>query len=71
MKFKQGVDSKIMIFLFVAPIAIGIIVAIAYPYLSLHIKVDKCFDSGGSFNYESCKCDYKENHRFIEEHQCK
>ena len=71
MKFKQGIDSKIMIFLFVTPIAIGIIVAIAYPHLSLHLKVDKCLDSGGSFNYESCECDYKESHKLMEEHQCR
>ncbi len=71
MKFKQGIDSKIMILLFVTPIAIGLIVAITYPHLSFHFAVDKCLDSGGSFNYESCQCDYQESHKFMEEHQCK
>jgi hypothetical protein len=34
-------------------------------------NVDACLDSGGSFNYQSCECDYELSHLYIEKHQCK
>ena len=33
-------------------------------------KIDSCLDQGGSFNYEKCECDFKENHEYKESHSC-
>ena len=32
--------------------------------------VDSCLDNGGSFDYESCQCDYEQNHEYKENNQC-
>ncbi len=32
---------------------------------------DSCLDSGGSYNYETCSCDYENSHPYKELHQCK
>jgi len=64
-------DNKILLWLFVAPFVIGTIVTILYPYFSDASVVDACLDSGGSFDYEACKCDYKKTHDYKESHSCK
>ncbi len=33
-------------------------------------KIDSCLDSGGSFNYDKCECDFNESHKFEEIHIC-
>lgn len=33
-------------------------------------QVDACLDSGGSYNYQQCECDYSVSHSFSKEHQC-
>jgi len=38
--------------------------------MSHESQVDACLDNGGSFNYESCSCDYKISHKFIADHIC-
>lgn len=32
---------------------------------------DMCMDSGGSYNYETCTCDYENSQPYKETHQCK
>jgi len=32
--------------------------------------VDKCLDSGGSFDYENCRCDYENKHPYLKAHEC-
>ena len=34
-------------------------------------KIDACLDSGGSFNYNKCECDFTYNHEYKESHHCK
>jgi len=34
-------------------------------------SIDSCLDSGGSYNYHACECDYEISHPYIKEHQCK
>jgi hypothetical protein len=63
-------ENKILLWLFVAPFVIGAIVTILYSYFSVATVVDTCLDSGGSFNYEACNCDYKNTHDFKESHSC-
>jgi hypothetical protein len=63
-------ESKIMFLLFAAPFIMGVIVIIYYSLFAGNPKIDRCLDSGGSFNYESCQCDYKKNHKYIEDHKC-
>lgn len=48
-----------------------LIVALVVDGSSFKSKVDSCLDSGGSFDYQSCTCDYKSSHVFQEVHQCK
>jgi len=55
----------------VLPIVFGLILALILPSFFQESKVDLCLDNGGSFNYEKCVCDFKNNHKVIEEHQCK
>ncbi|PKG37430.1 hypothetical protein [Psychromonas sp. Urea-02u-13] len=37
---------------------------------SVYMQVDRCLDSGGSFDYQSCQCDDKNNHELIAKHRC-
>ncbi len=60
-----------MIWFFVAPLVIGMLAAILLPQFLASSKIDSCLDAGGSFDYESCKCDYSANHSYKEKHQCK
>ncbi len=60
-----------MVWFLMTPIVIGILVAILLPLFLAHSKIDSCLDTGGSFDYESCKCDYSANHSHKEENQCK
>ncbi len=38
--------------------------------MSHESQVDACLDNGGSFNYQSCSCDYKMSHEFLVDHIC-
>lgn len=38
---------------------------IALIYTSEWLQVDRCLDSGGSFNYRAMKCDYTTNHPYV------
>ncbi|MES9942082.1 MAG: hypothetical protein ABW104_12135 [Candidatus Thiodiazotropha sp. 6PLUC2] len=35
------------------------------------MALDKCLDTGGSYDYENCRCDYKTTHEYKKEHSCK
>jgi hypothetical protein len=53
-------------------LGIPIIVAILiYDEISFFQQVDSCLDQGGSYSYEECTCDFLNNHKVVENHQCK
>jgi hypothetical protein len=63
-------EAKIMIWLALLPIIIGILAAFVLPWISVSLEVDSCLDSGGSHDYEKCICDHEENHEFKENNKC-
>jgi hypothetical protein len=63
-------ESKIMLFLLAGPLIIGLIVAFVFPLIHKASSIDSCLDAGGSFNYESCECDFKNSHKVPEIHKC-
>ena len=64
-------ESKIMIWVCLAPILIGLFFSFLLPYILPVTKTDICLDNGGSFDYENCRCDYSNNHPVKEKHLCK
>jgi hypothetical protein len=40
------------------------------PEVVFFFEVDDCVDTGGSYNYDQCECDYNKNHSFKENHEC-
>jgi hypothetical protein len=63
-------ESKIMLFLLAGPLIIGLIVAVVFPLIHKASSIDSCLDTGGSFNYELCECDFKKSHTVPEVHKC-
>jgi hypothetical protein len=63
-------ESKIMLFMMVGPIVIGIILSVLVPLFMHSSEIDKCLDDGGSFNYQICKCDFENTHLKFEGHKC-
>ena len=61
-KLKEKIIFAVILVLWVAIILSKIVAS---------SPIDGCLDSGGSFDYESCTCDYKTNHPYKEEHQCR
>ena len=62
-------EAKFMIGL---PILI-LSIALAVPVLRsmfVNSTVDSCLDAGGSFDYQSCQCDFKQSHKSKAEHSC-
>lgn len=58
-------ESKIMVAVMILPIVLGILFTFLWPYFAPVSKIDICLDNGGSFNYESCSCDFKDTHKII------
>ena len=50
-------EAKIMAAAFVLVVVFGILAAWLVPILQNHIAADRCLESGGSFNYETNKCE--------------
>ena len=55
--------------------AIGLGVPFLFVYVVLSHRfglgsVDTCLDSGGSYDYIQCECDYGSNHPVLEDHEC-
>jgi len=59
-----------MIWIFLAPLVIGIAALIIIPLVLEKSNIDRCLDQGGSFNYESCSCDYQKAHPYKSKHDC-
>ena len=59
-----------MIGSFLALVVIGLLAGVAGPWILDYIAVDRCLDSGGSFNYEACACDFENNHTGVGETTC-
>ena len=49
-------EGWLMLALFLAPFAIGLLAAFVVPYVLTQVAVDRCLDSGGSYNYETELC---------------
>ena len=60
-----------MVWLFLAIPVIGMLAILIIPNVRGFINVNKCLDNGGSYNYETCKCDFKESHEYKEKTLCK
>jgi hypothetical protein len=43
---------------------------LAKPRVQGWFQIDRCLDSGGSFDYQACSCDYEVSHTHMEDHQC-
>jgi hypothetical protein len=52
--------GKWAVLLGIVAIIIGLIVALEIPK---QIKIDKCLDNGGKYDYENNKCDYGEAYK--------
>lgn len=61
-------QSKVMIWLSLAILIAALSSKLVIPKVRAFIKIDKCVDNGGSFNYEICECDFQNNHEIKEEH---
>ena len=59
-----------MLLFFPGIILLALFIAMVFPWLSNFVEVDKCLDSGGSYDYANCKCDHKESHKYQELHFC-
>ncbi len=46
------------------------LLAILGAYIYPSVVIDSCLDSGGSFDYEKCECDYTNSHPFIKNDNC-
>lgn len=64
-------ESKIMLFVLVGPLVIGLILVFLLPLFHSENGLDSCLDAGGSFDYESCECDFNKSHIVPEQHNCK
>ncbi|PUA27417.1 MAG: hypothetical protein B0W54_12610 [Cellvibrio sp. 79] len=62
-------ESKIMLWVLIGPIAIGL--TLVFLLSLFENSIDECLDAGGSFNYESCECDFKKSHTAPIQHHCK
>jgi len=40
------------------------------PTVVFSIEVDHCLDTGGSYDYDQCQCDYQLTHSFKALHEC-
>lgn len=48
----------------------GALLAVPLLLLDSTGPIDACLDSGGSFNYETCTCDYQKSHPVRPSHDC-
>lgn len=64
-------ESKIMLFVLAGPFVIGLALVFLLPLLYNESSVNSCLDSGGSFNYESCECDFNKSHIVPKQHSCR
>lgn len=49
--------AKIMVGLLLSVVLLGLLAAIVAPRITHFFAVDRCLDSGGSFNYNSNQCE--------------
>lgn len=61
--------KKILVLLFV--ITLVLVAYNQYRRARINWRIEGCLDFNGSFNYETCKCDFEESHPYKENHQCK
>ncbi len=63
--------ETMMICMFVlSPLIIGTFVGLIYISFQTSGSVDSCLDSGGSYDYQRCTCDFDKNHPYQEVHSC-
>ncbi len=62
---------KIMFGVLALALILGVLISIVAPYFFSEDEVYNCLDTDGSFNYDTCVCDYENNHQFKADHQCK
>lgn len=64
-------ESKIILFVLAGPFIIGLVLIFLLPLLYNESSIDTCLDAGGSFNYESCECDFNTSHIVPNQHNCR
>jgi hypothetical protein len=52
-------ESWLMVALLIAPIAVGILVAVVVPYVREQISIDSCLGSGGRYDYTTNICRFQ------------
>ena len=65
-----SLEAKLMVALLAVSLVLGLLWAMLDPRVSAGLEVDDCLDSGGSYDYSSCRCDYSTSHEYKEKHQC-
>ena len=50
-------EAKLMLGLVLVVVVLGLSMAVVWPRISMFLAVDRCLDSGGSFNYNSNQCE--------------
>ena len=63
-------ESVMAYLIFLVPVVMAFVIAVVLPEIMAPTEVDICLDSGGSFNYETCSCDYDKTHKVLEKHTC-
>lgn len=56
-----------------AVVTIGLVLSIVLGLAGnskLSSAIDKCLDSGGSYDYQVCECDTSNGHSYIEKNRC-
>jgi len=49
-------ESKIILALSLAPLALGLLVALVWPHVDAWLEVDRCLDAGGKYDHSSSVC---------------
>lgn len=74
---RMGVFRKLLELIeAVISVVIGLFLPMVLVYLVLssitenQLEIDDCLDSGGSYNYQLCECDYTKTHQKMGKHSC-
>lgn len=67
--WKKG-EPKLKTIILIVSMFASIFALWSIPKVVFYFEVDKCLDSGGSYNYNQCECDYQSDHEFKEYHEC-
>lgn len=64
------IESSLIAWVFLVILILGFLGTYYYPQIVIMSEIDRCLDLGGSFDYDSCSCDYNTSHKYKENHSC-